>query len=422
MIQGNEYLKVDNVYSSLISPVKTPENKEEDSTKNNKSKIHDLFKQPQVKTSDTVPNSKVLFYISEENQNTSIELLDDNKNTSIIEEKKVVENSKKLKTDTAYQAINKTQTAVTVAETIAKLTNQDGFGDLIKSSSGVLTASKALIELDNVDESENKTKTVMSSLSQVANGVGTVLSVVNVPEAQFLTFTGKVLGLGVEQQDLNENIKKKDARGIVGTSVSLAKGSWGTVVSGLEAAKLATSLGHKAGIVSVATVGKVATTTTKISKFADKVAVPFAVAGTALNLWDLKNDYDKVKSKKQELAIVKNENNEIPQRIRMKTSSNEEKLEKELNSLETNMTFRGISFGLSAISTTALIVSVAYPPASSVANIVTLGGNIASGIAGTLSTQEKRDSALNAYEGIKTKYDGFLAKVDHFVFALKKKD
>ena len=106
----------------------------------------------------------------------------------------------------------------------------------------------------------------------------------------------------------------------------------------------------------------------------------------------------------------------------MKTSSNEEKLEKELNSLETNMTFRGISFGLSAISTTALIVSVAYPPASSVANIVTLGGNIASGIAGTLSTQEKRDSALNAYEGIKTKYDGFLAKVDHFVFALKKKD
>lgn len=417
MIQGND-LKVDVSYSSLKLPVKISESKEENIK--SKAKINDLFKQPNVKTSDSVPSKEVLFYISEENENSGTNsvqnLVEDIPEESVVENQ-VISNKKE---DLVYKTITKTQTAVTVAETIANLTGQENIKNIVKSSSGVLTASKALIDLDKANESENSTKTVISSLSSVASGVGTVLSVVDIPEAQFLTFTGKVLNLGVEQQDLNENIKKKDARGIVGTSVSMVKGGWGVVVSGLETAKLASSLGNKAGIVSTATVGKITTTSAKISKVADKIAIPFAVAGTALNAWDLKNDYDKVQTKKKEIEKLKKENEEIPEIIRMETPE-EEQLNKELKTLNTNMTFRGVSFGLSAISTAALIVSVAYPPASSVANVITLGGNIASGIAGTLSKEDKRESALNIYENVKDKYDKFESKVDKFIFAFKKK-
>lgn len=414
MIQGKDYLKNKDIYSSLITPAKTPEIKTEEPIKTNKSKVHDLFKQPEIKSSETIPNtdSKIAFYISEETEKA-------------VESEKAlsnpVNNVKKVKTDTAYKAIEKTQKAISIVNTIADITAESGYSDLLKSSRGVLDATKGIIQLDNAKSSKNTTKEVMNSISDVANGVGTVLDVVDIPEAQFLTFTGKVLKIGVEQQDLTDNIEKKDARGIVGNSVSIVKGAWGTVVSGLEAGKLAASLGQKAGFVEAATVVKVSNTATKISKVADKVAIPFSVAGTALNVWDLKNAHDKVEAKKVEIETAKTEEAELPKNSKdYKTKEAEiKKLEKELDTLETNMTFRGVSSGLSAISTTALIVSVAYPPMAKVSNVVALVGNITSGVAGTLSNDEKRVSALKAYETVKDKYDGFLAKIDKFVFCLK---
>lgn len=423
MIQGKDYLKNDKNYSSLLKPVKNPEmnngsSEESGITKSNKSKIHDLFKQPAVKSSEVVPGDNISLYIDSENilQEESLETITD---SEVVANNPVKTQEKDFKKDTAYKAIAQTQTAITVASTIAKLTNQDGFSALINSSSGVLTASKALIELDNAKTSENKTKTVISSLSQVANGVGTVLKVVDIPEAQFLTFTGSVLGLGVEQQDLSEKIEKKDARGIAGSSVSIAKGTWGAVLSGAEAAKLAVSLGHKSGVVSIETVGKVSTTASKISRTADKVAIPFAVAGSALNIWDLKNEYDKLASKKQELQKAREENLEIPEVIRMTKSYDEENLEKEVNTAKTNMAFRGVSAGLSLISTASLIVSVAYPPASSITKVITVGGSIASGLAGTFSDENKRETVINTYDTIKNKYNKLLAKIDNFVFSSK---
>lgn len=427
MIQGNEYLKNDKSYSHLLKPVKNPETKNENSEesnlviKNNQKKIQDLFKHTDIKTSDTVPSDIILLYTEDHSQEeTVVETENNNESDTQTDIQNNPEENKDFKRETAYKAIDKTQKVIDVASTIAKLTNQEGFDDLINSSSGVLSASKALIELDNANKSENKTKKVMSSLSDVANGVGTVLDVIDIPEAEFVKFTGKVLGLGAEQQALTEKIEKKDVRGIAGSSVSMVKGAWGTVVSGLEVAKLATSFGHKSGMVGIETVSKVTNMSTKISKFADKVAIPFAVAGSALNVWDLKNTYDKLDSKKQELVKLREENLEIPEVIRLPKTSEEEKLEKEIDTATTNMTFRTISASTSLISTTSLIVSVAYPPASSVTKVITIGGSIISSVTGTLSNEKKRESIYNAYSDIKGKYNEVLSKIDNVVFSLKK--
>lgn len=428
MIQGKDHIKTNEIYSSLLNPVKNPENNKEEKAEH-KSKIQDLFKSTGIKSSEEISAKDLISLYTDvppHDDETLAALPDDSK----PETEELSPDALKLKRkEEAFRVIDKTQNIIKAANIIVKMTDQKGYANLLDSSEAVLNASKGIIDLNTVKQSENKTKTVMNSISQVAGGVGTLLSVVDVPEAQFLTLTGKVIGLGVEQQDLSEKIKNKDARGVVGTSVSMAKGAWGTVVSGLSAARLLATIGHKSNVVSIKTVEKVTSKSEQISKVAGKVAIPFAVAGTALTAWDLKNDYDKVQSKKAEIEANKFKNIEISVNNKVikrkadetETETKPEDLEKELDVLQTNTALRGASFGLSVISTSALIVSVAYPPAAGVSKVVALGGSITASITNTLASEEKRNTIVNAYESIKENYDKVLAKADDLVFGSKNK-
>lgn len=445
MIQGKESLKSNDLYSSLINPAKKSHAerllnslpKEENNLKaDNKSKIQDLFNSTGLKTSEeTSPQNLLKLYIEvDDNENSHI-----NETTQTVNPEENLVNSdldssetppideKTQRRENAYKAIEKTQTAISLAGTVLKITNQEGFSDLLESSSAVLSASKGVIDLDNVSKSENKTKTVMNSISKVTGGVATVLNVVDIPEAQFLTFTSKVVGLGVEQQDLNDNIKKKDARGIAGTSVSMAKGAWGTIVSGLEAAKLSATLGQKVGIIKPQTVVSITNSASKISNLAGKVAIPFAVAGTGLTIWDLKKDFDKVQDKESEIANLENEVTEEkidPNFIKSETEDTNEKksqLVKELHILKTNTQFRALSASLSVISTSALIASVAFPSVAKITGIIAVGGSITSSVAGTLSTEEKRKSAMGIYKTVKDNYGYVLSAADKLIFGSKSK-
>ncbi len=437
MIQGNENLKNSDIYLSLSKPV----NKQEKNNSDEKVKplVRDLFNVSNLKVDNEISTQNLvkLYTEVEDLSQPEGELTNNNntentskKNTTTPEDKVKVD-PKAQKREQAYKAINNTQTAISIASTVLKATNQKGYSELIESSSAVLDASKGVIDLDNVSKSENKTKTVMSSISQVAGGVGTVLNIINIPEAEFLTFTGKVAGLGAEQQNLSENIKKKDARAIVGTSVSMVKGSWGVVVSGLETAKLVASLGQKVGIVKVETITSLTTSAAKISKVADKVAIPFAIAGTALNVWDLKNEYGKLQTKKLEIKNVNNpetittETYKDSKTVKSKDNKVEsldekkERLNKELKVLDTNTKFRALSTGLSIISTTALIASLAYPSFSKLTGIVAVGGSITSSIAGTLSKKEKRDSFEALYQSIKKNSKYAVVIADSYISGLK---
>ncbi len=330
---------------------------------------------------------------------------------------------KKFKAKEAYQVINGTKTVIAVVGGIAKLSNNDSLNDLLESSDGALSASKGLVELkDNIhNQSENKTKTVMSSISQVANGVGGVLNAVNIPEAEILTLTGRVVGLGADGQNLSENIDKKNPRGIIGTSVSIARGAWGTIVSGVGVTKIGANLGAKFGLVSTQTVAKISSSADKVNKFADKVAIPFAVASTGLTLWDWQKSNGKINDKEKELVKLIQENKNVkinPKVLKRNTFEKRENyLKNEVKILKTNSKILGISFGISAVSTTALIASVAFPITAPIAGPIALGGSVAGSVVNTLADDKTRKSIKETYHLALNKYNNLLGKAEKLIFS-----
>lgn len=334
---------------------------------------------------------------------------------------KELQNRKKA--EEIYKTINDTKTLISISGQLAKIINNDEVSDIFDSSDGALSAYSGIVELKKADSKSEQndvpssnTKVIMSSISQVANGVGTVLNVANIPEAEFLMLTGKLAGLGAEQQNLSEQINKKDPRGIIGTTVSLAKGTWGTVVSSVNAAKITANLGAKIDLVSTATVGKISVTATKISKVADKIAIPFAIAGTGLSLWDWHKSSEKINAKKQELllaTIERIENSSQKKILKRSTESKKEiEIEKKIGILKTNSRIMGLSFGVSAISTTALIASVALPSTRYITEPLALGSSIAASVIGTLADDKSRASIKSTYEMVKNKYNTFVNKID----------
>jgi len=321
----------------------------------------------------------------------------------------IINNKDKIKStiSTAKTVLNLTSGLVTITG------QKEDFDSFLKTTNGTLSATEGVIKLTEANQEENKTKTVMSSISSVASGIATVLNVVNIPEAEFIGFTGKAFGVGVEQQNLTENIQKNNSRGIVGASVGIIKGAWGLTLSGAKVATLGANLGNKIGKVSIETVQKVSTNATEITKLADKIAVPFAIAGSALSYWDWQISRDKYKSKEVE-KIEELENN----------PSNFDKinnLEKEAKSLKLDATVRGISFGLSAISSTALTASVLFPVSAPIAGPIAVAGAFASSLASVFDTQVKRDNISNLYNKSLKYHDKIVYTLDKIIFAPKYK-
>ncbi|GIW21986.1 MAG: hypothetical protein KatS3mg068_0993 [Candidatus Sericytochromatia bacterium] len=321
----------------------------------------------------------------------------------------IIDNKDKIK-----KTISTAKTVLSVTSSIVNVTDQkEDFKPFLETTSGTLSATEGVIKLTEVKEEENKTKSVLNSVSSVVNGIATVLSVANIPEAEFISFTGKAFDVGVEQQNLTENIKKNNARGIVGSAVGIVRGAWGLTLSGAKVATLGASIGNKFGKVSIETVQKVSSSATKITKLADKIAIPFAIAGTALSYWDWQIARDKYKSKEVErLEELENNPNNLEKL---------NKLEKEVKSLKIDSTIRGISFGLSAISSTALATSIIFPVSAPVTGPIAVAGSLASSLTSALDNENKRNNINNLYKTSIKYHDKIVSILDKIIFAPKYK-
>jgi hypothetical protein len=358
-------------------------------------------------SSNISPLARKFVYIDNSDYYQKIETDTFKKNVKYGEIPSNVVNKDKIKS-----TISTAKTVLNLTSNIVTITGQkEDFEPFLKTSTGTLLATEGVIKLTDVNKENNKVKNIMSSMSTVANGVATVLSVVNIPEAEFIGFAGKALGVGVEQQNLTENINKKNSRGIVGSAVGIVKGAWGLTLSGAKVTTLSATIGNKLGKVSTSTLEKVSTKASKITKFADKVAVPFAITGSALSYWDWQISRDKYKSKEAEkIEEIENNPNNID-KIR--------KLEKEAKSFKTDSIVKGISFGLSVISSTALTVSIVFPLSAPVSKPIALLGSIASSLTSSFDTQEKRDSVEKLYKKSLSYHDKLVNFFDRIIFAPK---
>lgn len=404
MIDNNTKVQ-ENIYSSLSIDKKNFTNKNvEEIQLNTPVEINDLYKNlSEIKKGDITPDKNIN--------------LSDNTN----------KDSERLKQ--INKTITTTKTIVDLTGHIVKLTGHEEFAPIITSSQAALTASEGLVKLNeikkekNPQEKQNETKEVMSAVSSVATGVGTFLELANIPQAEIFKLTGKVSSLGVAQQDLNDNIKKNNVRGVVGTSVELTKGVWGVVISGVKTAKVGVEIGAKLGKVSPVTVAKVTSGANKVSSLADKVAIPFAVAGSVLSFWDWQNTIEKGNDKKEALEKYRKEN---PILIDSKTfkkieTKEEKELIKSVESSKVNSALMGLSFGASLASTVALASSIVFPAYAPITGKIAFVGSIGSSVLGTLSDEDKRESAIKLYHKGIEKYDEFEQKVDDIIFFAKKK-
>lgn len=270
-----------------------------------------------------------------------------------------------------------------ILDYVSQFSTEEKYSKITSSSDGVLSASRGIINLTTLKFSENKPKTLSGSIANLAGGIGSLLKAAEIPEADFLFFTGKIIGLNVERLDLRDNIQKKDDRGIAGSVVSTSKSVWGAVVSGVNVAKTAVTLGATFELVSSETYGKVTTFATKVGKIADKIAIPFAIAGTGLAFWDWRKAVNK--TDKKELEITNSMFNS-------KNIAETNNLQNEFNTLKTNSNFMALSFAASALSTTALIASVAMPSTAIITGPVTVAFGLVSSLMSILADDKIRGS------------------------------
>jgi hypothetical protein len=291
-----------------------------------------------------------------------------------------IENVNNL-SDDLYRSIDNTRT---VLDEASKISSQKIYSKTLSSSDGVLATSRGIIGLTSLKTAEDKPRTISSSIANLVGGIGTLLKSADIPEAEFLSFTGKLIGLNVERIDLRDNIKKNDARSIAGSIVSSSKSVWGAVVSGVNVAKIGATFGATFELISSETYGAVTGVATKVGNIASKIALPFAVAGTGLIFWDWRQAVNKANSKEQEInnLLSKSINNSKP----------DLNLFSEFKTLQENSHYLGLSFAASAISTAALITSVAVPSTAIITAPLTIAGSIVSSLLTLLADDKNRES------------------------------
>ena len=132
--------------------------------------------------------------------------------------------------------------------------------------------------LENFDLRDKSTLSITSS----------ILSAVNAPEIAPLKLTIELLNTDVKKKDLEKELGNgKDPVGIATGYINFAKGSWGTVISGANLTNMAVETGADIGLLSTRSVKVVGGASAKVSSVANKLAIPFAVAGTGLTVWDI---------------------------------------------------------------------------------------------------------------------------------------
>src|SRR5690606_6733340 len=116
--------------------------------------------------------------------------------------------------------------------------------------------------------------------------------------------------------------------------------------------------------------------------FVNKVAIPFSVINTGLHGWDLYRETQRVKDSKDILAQASRDKTISPDELK--------KLDFQIEAYKTNTKIKAFGLAVSAISTSALIHSVARPATAKYTLPVALAGGAIASISRTAANEKLR--------------------------------
>ncbi len=205
----------------------------------------------------------------------------------------------------------------------------------------------------------------------------TALSAIKIPAVEPVKIALSCLSTDSKKQDLSKDIKNKNIEGVATNSISLVQSTWGTTTTISSFADTAVKAGVDLGLISSNVSSNVGKVTSSVSGIATKITIPFAIVGIGLSAWDIKKTQDIVNIQAKK---VKNNHN----------SSNTHKLNNELYTVKANRNIKSVAFGLSVISTSALIYSIKKPNSAYIAAPVSLVAGISSSLVSVMSSPNLR--------------------------------
>ncbi|MBC7473049.1 MAG: hypothetical protein H7263_02065 [Candidatus Sericytochromatia bacterium] len=237
------------------------------------------------------------------------------------------------------------------------------------------------IDFSNSSSESNTSKTEFHDVKLDAKtSIGlasTALSVIKIPAIEPVKIALSCLSTDSKKQDLSKEIENKNFEGVATNSIGFVQSTWGTTTSISSFVDTAAKVGVDLGLISSNVSSNVCKVTSSVSGIATKITIPFAVVGIGLSAWDIKKTQDivNVQAKK-----VKNNHN----------TSNTKKLNNELYTVRANRNIKSVAFGLSVISTSALIYSIKKPNSAYIAAPVSLVAGISSSLVSVMSSPNLR--------------------------------
>lgn len=240
----------------------------------------------------------------------------------------------------------------------------------------------------SADEQFEKTERGLVSLTS------TVLSPVNAPIVAPVKAVLNTISTGNTAEDLVKSVNEGNYLDVTTNSVNSVKNSWSTAVSVSTALEVTAEAAAKYKLLSATKGVAIGTKLKDFKLVANKVALPFAVIGTAISGISAFKEGKKISDRKD--LLTKLEHIDKKGGVAQKDiDSAKQKVKDDISKLKVNTSLKATSFTLSAISTTALIVAVRNPAKAKTAMTVSIAASLAGGIASAFSDAEYRKITSN---------------------------
>lgn len=233
---------------------------------------------------------------------------------------------------------------------------------------------------------------------------GSLLAAIDIP---IITAPAKLavnfVSMDNSKQKFTESLHEKNYLALTTTSLSSIKDSWGTLVSGVKLVEITADAGANYGLVSSKTSGFIGKHASKISLTARKISIPFAIVGTGVSGVDFVKEASKISDRKELLKGLESmkENSTYNKQAIAKA---EKKVKADIRVIKTNAAIKGASFALSAVSTSALIMSVKNPQKAKTYVAISLVSSVASAVTSVFAEADYRKVTGNFVTDKKNKF------------------
>lgn len=236
---------------------------------------------------------------------------------------------------------------------------------------------------------------------------GSLLSAVDIPIITApVKLASDFVSMDKSTETFAKNIQEKNYLNLATSSVSSVKDSWGTLISGAKFVEVVADAGANYGFLPSKASAVIGKQVSKFSTTASKISLPFAVLGIALSGVDFAKEVSKVSDRKKLLKDIQSVKSESSIRHRGTLIQAEDKVKNDIKVIKVNAGIKGTSFALSAISTSALIMSVKNPQKAKTYLTISVVSSIASGVTSVFSdagyrratgnfVADKKDKLLN---------------------------